>query len=1451
MSRRAAPQHARLTRRAVRILLVLGLTFLGLLSGIAISPRSLTAPRFQPNLRGGARVDADQSLFSAKITPWSLGNYPDTSVPLGGNTIVSPDDGPIGANGIGISVSTNFKGKVEGNPTTGKLQITNAHPAGSYTVQVTAFDGVPTIKSFVLTVTTPATCNPVTFAPATTVNLGSAATAYGLAVGDFNGDGTQDIVTAEELQNRISIMLGVAGGFGAPTRFTVGNRPLNVAVGDFNGDGKQDLAVTSHTTNNVSVLLGDGSGSFGAPANIAAGAQSFSVVVGDFNGDSKQDLATANDSANSVSVLLGDGAGGFGAPTNLGVGTGPSSVAVGDFNGDGNQDLVTANSGSANLSILFGNGPGGFGLATTFGPIPGATSVAVGDFNGDGRQDLVTANSATANVSVFLGNGAGGFSVPNTFGVNTQSFSVAIGDFNGDGNQDLAIPSQLTNTVSILLGDGAGSFTAANNFQILGTATKTVVVGDFDGDGKEDLAATNQTSDNFSVLMRQCAPADIVAVTNTADSGPKSLRQAIIDANNTPGVQTIVFEVPGAGVKTFNITAPLDVTQPLIIDGYTQPGTGANTSANNDNAVLLIELNGNDAPFNGLNITGGGSTVRGLAINRFGVGGIRLSGNGGTTVEGCFIGTDSTGKIASGNKVGISVAASQSNTIGGATPAARNIISGNSSAGIQIGDTNQAVTMNNSVLGNFIGADAGGGPLGNGINSVAGANGIFIPANATGATIQGNRIAYNTGSISSGTGNGVRIPSPANGSDASGIQIQILDNEIFGNSALAIDLGPAGITPNDQLDADTGPNNLQNFPDLSSFSPLSVGDTSERSSDSEVMKPLRTEAVTVGGTLRSTPNQTYIVNWYFSVDSQCVTSQQGSRPLVFGRIPGVSTDSSGNASFSFPFDFPPGTAAGVINCTATDSLGNTSEYSSCLPVNSSPTLVQFSAAGYSVNEGAGNVTIAVTRVGNTTGAATVDFAASDGSATQNQDYVVTSGTLNFAAGESSKTFLVLIVDEGYVEANETINLNLSNATGSGLGSLNSATITINDNDSGGSITPLPKRFAALLDGGQETPANNSTAKGTGYVLLDGSETSALVGLQFQNLGSAEISAHIHGAGAAGVSAPILFTLAPPLINPIVNMSINPTAQQVTDLKAGLHYFNVHSTNFPNGEIRGQLRWNPTLEENFFVRQQYLDFLSRDGDPGGFGFWVNQVSSCQADAQCLHDRTISTSNAFFFEPEFQQTAGYVFRAYRAAYGNTQPFPNPDSSNATEANKLIDYSAFVADRARVVGGANLAAAQVAFANQFVLRSPFTSRYGAGLNTAALFVDAILANIQTADGVNLTAQRQTLIDQYTSAGGGNAGRAQVLYRLADDNAQNPVNNQALINAEYNRQFALTLYFGYLRRNPDIGGFLFWESQINSAPLRNVDKQNALVCSFLTAAEYQFRFGSSAPRSNAECPQ
>ncbi len=165
---------------------------------------------------------------------------------------------------------------------------------------------------------------------------------------------------------------------------------------------------------------------------------------------------------------------------------------------------------------------------------------------------------------------------------------------------------------------------------------------------------------------------------------------------------------------------------------------------------------------------------------------------------------------------------------------------------------------------------------------------------------------------------------------------------------------------------------------------------------------------------------------------------------------------------------------------------------------------------------------------------------------------------------------------------------------------------------------------------------------------------------------------------------------------------------------------------------------------------------------------------------------------------------------------------------------------------MGGADLAQAQLSLANAFVQRPSFLTKYPASLATADQFVDAVLATIQSDLGVNLSSQRTALINLYNSGG----GRGPVIYRLADDNAQNPINNRLLIDAEYNRAFVATQYFGYLRRDADLGGINFWLGQVNGAPLRDVNKQHAMVCSFITSAEYQLRFSPVAPHSNSECP-
>ena len=276
--------------------------------------------------------------------------------------------------------------------------------------------------------------------------------------------------------------------------------------------------------------------------------------------------------------------------------------------------------------------------------------------------------------------------------------------------------------------------------------------------------------------------------------------------------------------------------------------------------------------------------------------------------------------------------------------------------------------------------------------------------------------------------------------------------------------------------------------------------------------------------------------------------------------------------------------------------------------------------------------------------------------------------------------------------------------------------------------------------------------------------------------------------------------------------------------------------------------NPIDDAPNFVRQHYHDFLNREPDQAGGNYWTGQITQCGSDQICVRNKRIDVSNAFFYELEYQQTGAYAYRLYRAAYGNDQPFPNPapDPQYPGENKKLVAYQNFAQDRAQVVGGSSLAQSQSDLANAFVVRAEFLAKYAASLDGPG-FVDAVLATIKNDIGPDLTSQRQALMDLFNAG-----GRGAVLYRLADDNVQtNPINNRSFIDAEYNRAFVATQYFGYLRRDPDIAGFLFWLGQVNSAPLRDVPKQHAMVCSFITSAEYQQRFSSVVTHTNAECPR
>jgi hypothetical protein len=320
--------------------------------------------------------------------------------------------------------------------------------------------------------------------------------AQALVVADFDGDGKLDVAFSHWNGQEVTVLLGNGDGtLRQPHSYGVGESPQFLAVGDFNGDGAPDLAVPNLRSNNVSLLLNQPPAryrhAFEAAAAVATGAEPRGIAAADFNRDGRLDLVTADAGADSVSVLLGNGDATFHKTASPKTGKKPVSVAVADFNHDGKPDLAVANSGDDTVSILLGNGDGRFRqqVPRSVGKKP--VSIAVGDFNRDGNPDLVTADFDEGTVSVLLGNGDGTFRPAVKVPVRERANVVAVGDFNRDGKLDLAVAHRFyLGRVSVLLGNGDGTFQRPVSYPV-GAHPEAIVVGDFNGDGKPDLVAVN------------------------------------------------------------------------------------------------------------------------------------------------------------------------------------------------------------------------------------------------------------------------------------------------------------------------------------------------------------------------------------------------------------------------------------------------------------------------------------------------------------------------------------------------------------------------------------------------------------------------------------------------------------------------------------------------------------------------------------------------------------------------------------------------------------------------------------------------------------------------------------------------------------------------------------------------------------------------------------------------
>jgi len=420
-----------------------------------------------------------------------------------------------------------------------------------------------------------------------------------------------------------------------------------------------------------------------------------------------------------------------------------------------------------------------------------------------------------------------------------------------------------------------------------------------------DLSFPVGKTSEHSPPFRATGPDFVVNSTNdtndaTCNSAHCSLREALIAANGNADASRIRFNIPGAdAVFTITPQAALPpITQPLTIDGYSQPGSSPNTNpVPPNNAVIRIVLDGSvitssvtnppmlsirsaDVEVTGLSIVGlddgsiGNDAIETPNNVNLATRNVRIRGN--------YLGLLPDGLTSDGNRTGIQLAGEagdEDNEIGGLLPEHQNVISGNGQHGITLSAPAALVT------GNLIGVGKDGTtPRGNGGNGIQ-------ASGALGALLIGNRIAHND--------NGIVVTNSGRGIEAD-------QNQIHDNGQLGIDLGGAGVTQNDNLDADTGANNLTNKPEL--FITAIIG-----------------QARTLTASMSARPNIQYVIR-FFGEDT-CGPDGIGQGSVLLATR-SITTDASGQGSIVETVTLPPGITQ--VTALATDrTTFETSEFSGC------------------------------------------------------------------------------------------------------------------------------------------------------------------------------------------------------------------------------------------------------------------------------------------------------------------------------------------------------------------------------------------------------------------------------------------------------------------------------------------------------------------------------------------
>ena len=670
------------------------------------------------------------------------------------------------------------------------------------------------------------------------------------------------------------------------------------------------------------------------------------------------------------------------------IGTNPAGTAAISNGAYGMRIFASAttigNALASSRNIVSGNASNGIAIET------GATDTGV-----YGAYIGVAADGVTA-----LGNGGGGITDGGTGSLIGDTTPGGGNVVSGNTYDGIALSSNGSLIVNNFIGTDASGTAAIPNhdYGIRGYSGNSITIGGVDS-GSANLVSGNANhgisvesgTQNYRIVGNRIG----TDITGTAALG-----------NNGDGIAIL----GGTGAQIGDVPNGAN-----LISGNS--GNGISISGTTQDATIIGNIIGLNAA-GSAKLGNGGYGIRalsgsGLVIGKAAAGNV-ISGNArglnieaadGSKVQGNTIGLSGDQSTMLGNdEYGIQIN-SADNQVGGAGVGEGNVIGGSKYYGVFL---NGAGATGNHVEGNIIGTDS----------TLAGVFGNYFGVVIFGGS--GNFI----GGTAANTGNTIVNSTNMGIYNWFGSQNSFLGNRISNNGGLGIDLDPIGPVPNDALDVDHGPNNGQNYP-------LVTAATSG------------SNMVFVGGKLASSSSTSYRIEYF--VSTQCDGSGLGEGEHYIG-YQNVASDTNGNAVLDAGLSTTYTT--GYLTATATSADGSTSEFSPCIAIDL-PGAGMFNIASDPVlaYEDLGVVHVPVVRSSGLSGAASVRFKTSDGTATAPADYGAVDKIVSFADGESIKIVDVAIVLDNVAEGTQNFHIDLSQATGGAmLGAQASVTVDLFDHD---------------------------------------------------------------------------------------------------------------------------------------------------------------------------------------------------------------------------------------------------------------------------------------------------------------------------------------------------------------------------------------------------------------------